>query len=146
MRGPPGPGYVRGKIEHFGSGSLWERGRLALSRREFMAGVPPAPASSERTSPWRPLDISTALRTPDSFGVGLVAHNRKEPLLVTHGVIRSEVSRILYDPLARANGAAYFQYIVTQLDEEARRLADKMFRQSAVEGGPRLQWREFGRT
>jgi len=108
-----------------------------------MEGPPPSAGSPQETSAWQPLSHVAAACAPDTYGVVLVADARRELILVTHGVIREEAWRILNDPLAKANGAAYFRYTVTLFDKEAQRAAEEMFRESEGSGKTRLRWRTF---
>lgn len=109
-----------------------------------MEGVRPPPARARRPSAWEPIDPARIARTPDAYGVVLVANDRKVPLLVTYGVIRDETTGLLYDPRAKEKGAAYFQFIVTGMGEDARRLANEMYLRLHRPGETRLHWRSFG--
>jgi len=107
----------------------------------------PTPQTSDvpkqEASSWEPLGYSTVIHAPDTYGVVVVANSRREPILVTHGVIRDELWRIVNDPLARSHDAAFFRFIVTLVDEKARALAEKMFQEASEGGGTGLRWRYF---
>ncbi len=99
--------------------------------------------STWKASGWLPLDYANAVHAPDTYGAVLVANAKQEPLLVTHGVIRQEVWRILDDPLARANGVASFRYVETLFDTKAEKLAHEMYeRWGTIKGRP-VRWRYF---
>lgn len=94
-------------------------------------------------TPLQPLNTTSAARLPDTYGVVVVANSRREPILVTHGVLRQEVWRVLTDPLSKSNDAAFFQICETDHEPEAERLAEEIFldADSLVPG--LIHWRFF---
>ncbi|HEY7587608.1 MAG TPA: hypothetical protein VIB49_02515 [Thermoplasmata archaeon] len=105
--------------------------------------TPPTPGPPHlRPSPWQSLSYNDVLHAPHTYGVVVVADARQEPLLVSPGVIREELWRLVNDPLAKAHGASFFCFYETLVDSKAEHLADQISRESTQEGR-RLFWRHF---
>ncbi len=108
-----------------------------------MVAEPTSKESRWVATGWIPLDYASAVRAPRSFGAVLIGDGREEPLLVTHGVIREELWRILADPLSQAHEATFFRYVETPLAASAETLAREMFDRWSVLRKSRVRWREF---
>jgi hypothetical protein len=84
------------------------------------------PATGERAwnaSPWLPFVYTEVVRSPETYGVVILGDKDRDPLLVTHGVIRDKMWKFHHSPRSAASGALFFRYIETTLQSEAERLA-----------------------
>lgn len=106
---------------------------------DFASPMSPAPTAS----PWQPLIYKDVLHAPDAYGVTVIGNSRQEPVLVTPGVIRDELWRLVNDPLSKVHDAVYFRFYVTVLNTEAQKLADELLRVAGQEDDRRVFWRYF---
>lgn len=94
-------------------------------------------------SPWLALGYAEVVRSPDTYGVVILGDGDREPVLVTHGVIREELWRFHRSPRIAAQGIVHFRYIETLLGREAELLAvivrDRLVRST----GHDIAWKDF---
>ncbi len=73
----------------------------------------------------------------------MIANSRGEPILVTHGVLRQEVWRVLTDPLSKSHDAAFFQAVEASRELDAERLAEEIFLDADARMPGQIHWRFF---
>jgi hypothetical protein len=104
------------------------------------------PATGERAwnaSPWLPFVYTEVVHTPESYGVVILGDKDRDPLLVTHGVIRDEMWKFHHSPRSAANGALFFRYVETTLQSEAERLARIVQEELAKLADHPIVWGDF---
>ena len=104
------------------------------------------PATGERewnTSPWLPFVYAEVVRSPESYGVVILGDKDRDPLLVTHGVIRDEMWKFHHSPRSAASGALFFRYVETTLQSEAERLAHIVQEELARIADHPIVWGDF---
>lgn len=104
------------------------------------------PANGERAwnaSPWLPFVYAEVIRSPETFGVVILGDKDRDPLLVTHGVIRDEMWKFHHSPRSAASGALFFRYVETALEGEAERLAHIVQEELAKLADHPILWGDF---
>ncbi|HII40325.1 MAG TPA: hypothetical protein HA326_03810 [Thermoplasmata archaeon] len=83
------------------------------------------------------------VRSPDTYGVVILADKDRDPRLVAFGVIREELWRMHRSPRSAASGVEFFRYVETILEGEAERLASIVRDELAKASGHAVAWKEL---
>ena len=108
-----------------------------------MASPPAHRAPAWRASPWHPFVYAQVVQSPETYGVVILADKDRDPLLVSHGMIREEMWKLHHSPRCAASGAVFFRYVETLLEDEAERLARIIRAQLTRISGHPIGWGDF---
>ncbi len=98
---------------------------------------------SWKASPWLPFVYAEVVRSPETYGVVILADKDHDPMLVAHGVIRDEIWKLHHSPRSAASGAVFFRFIETVLETESERLARIVQERLAQVAGHPIVWEDF---
>lgn len=109
-----------------------------------MASPPLAhPERRWTASPWLPLVRAEIVRSPATQGVVILADERRDPILVTSGIIRDELWRIHRSPRATANRADFFRYIELGDGAASQRLSRTILKELTRTTGHGIARKDF---